>query len=117
MGERCRHNRHSVVYWNRSGTPAVRAHRAASQPQQTIVALKQAGHRPANDAAGSHTAALAANDVAVEALFQQTGILRADTLEDMFALAAALSEQPLPKGTRVGILTNAGGPAILCGYL
>jgi acyl-CoA synthetase (NDP forming) len=45
----------------------------------------------------------------VEALFQQTGILRAETLEDMFALAAGLSDQPLPKGNRVGIITNAGG--------
>ena len=54
------------------------------------------------------------DSVAVEALFHQTGILRADTLEEMFALATGLSEQPLPKGRRIGILTNAGGPAILC---
>lgn len=79
-----------------------------------IVALKAGRTSSGKRAAGSHTAALAANDVAVEALFQQTGILRAETLEDMFALAAGLSEQPLPKGRRVGILTNAGGPAILC---
>jgi acyl-CoA synthetase (NDP forming) len=79
-----------------------------------IVALKAGRTSSGKRAAGSHTAALAANDVAVEALFQQTGILRAETLEDMFALAAGLSEQPLPKGKRVGILTNAGGPAILC---
>ncbi len=79
-----------------------------------IVAVKggrtTAGHR----AAGSHTAALAASDVGVEALFRQTGIIRAETLDDMFALAAALGSQPLPSGRRVAILTNAGGPAILC---
>jgi len=79
-----------------------------------IVVLKAGRTSSGKRAAGSHTAALAANDVAVEALFQQTGILRADTLEEMFALATGLSEQPLPKGRRVGILTNAGGPAILC---
>ncbi|MDR4478204.1 MAG: GNAT family N-acetyltransferase [Nitrospira sp.] len=79
-----------------------------------IVALKAGRTSSGKRAAGSHTAALAANDVAVEALFQQTGILRAETVEDMFALSAGLSEQPLPSGNRVGILTNAGGPAILC---
>ena len=82
--------------------------------QKPIIALKAGRTSSGSRAAGSHTAALAANDVAVEALFQQTGILRADRLEDMFALAVGLSEQPLPKGKRVGILTNAGGLAILC---
>jgi acyl-CoA synthetase (NDP forming) len=65
-------------------------------------------------AAGSHTAALASNEVAVEALFQQTGVIRAETLEEMFDLAAVLENQPLPRGKHVGIITNAGGPAILC---
>lgn len=79
-----------------------------------IVAVKggrtTAGHR----AAGSHTAALAASDVGVEALFRQTGIIHAETLDEMFALAGALGRQPLPAGRRVCIVTNAGGPAILC---
>jgi acyl-CoA synthetase (NDP forming) len=57
---------------------------------------------------------LAADDVATEALFHQTGVIRADTLGEMFDLAAALSSQPLPKGRRVAILTNAGGLGILC---
>ena len=82
--------------------------------RKPIIAVKAgrstAGHR----AAGSHTAALAASNVAVEALFRQTGLLRADTLDEMLALAMGLSNQVLPKGRRVGILTNAGGPAILC---
>lgn len=82
--------------------------------EKPIVVLKAGRTSSGKRAAGSHTAALASNEVAVEALFQQTGILRADTLEDMFALAAGLSAQPLPKGKRIGILTNAGGPAILC---
>ncbi|MCI0618157.1 acetate--CoA ligase family protein, partial [bacterium] len=57
---------------------------------------------------------MASNEVAVEALFQQTGVVRAETLEEMFDLAAVLGNQPLPRGNRVGIITNAGGPAILC---
>jgi acyl-CoA synthetase (NDP forming) len=57
---------------------------------------------------------LAASDVAVDSLFHQTGVIRADTLEELFDLATALSTQPLPRGRRVGILTNAGGLGILC---
>src|SRR4029077_14737565 len=64
--------------------------------------------------AGSHTAALAANDVAVDALFLQTGVIRAETLDEMFDVAAGLESQPLPKGRRIAIVTNAGGPGILC---
>ena len=104
-----------LLYVESFGNPRRFAHIARRVSRnKPIVALKAGRTSSGKRAAGSHTAALAANDVAVEALFQQTGILRADTLEDMFALAAALSEQPLPKGKRVGILTNAGGPAILC---
>lgn len=82
--------------------------------RKPIVAVK-AGRTPSGRrAAGSHTAALAASDTAVEALFHQTGVIRAETLEELFALAAGLSAQPLPPGRRVGLVTNAGGPAILC---
>jgi acyl-CoA synthetase (NDP forming)/GNAT superfamily N-acetyltransferase len=79
-----------------------------------IVAVKSGRSRAGGRAAGSHTAALAASDTVVEALFRQTGVVRADTLDEMFDLAVLLSNQPLPRGRRVGVLTNAGGPAILC---
>ncbi len=79
-----------------------------------IVAVKGGRTRAGSRAAGSHTAALAASDVGVEALFRQTGVIRADTLDELFALASALGNQPLPAGRRVTIVTNAGGPAILC---
>ncbi|HAM41357.1 MAG TPA: GNAT family N-acetyltransferase [Candidatus Omnitrophica bacterium] len=79
-----------------------------------IVAVKSGRTHAGQRAAGSHTAALASSDVAVEALFHQTGVIRADTLEELFELAAALSSQPLPNGRRVVIVTNAGGPGILC---
>jgi acetyl coenzyme A synthetase (ADP forming)-like protein len=82
--------------------------------RKPIVAVKAGRTRAGRRAAGSHTAALAANDLAVDALFHQTGVMRAETLEEMFDLAAFLSSQPLPRGRRVGVLTNAGGPAILC---
>lgn len=82
--------------------------------RKPIVAVKGGRTGAGRRAAGSHTAALAASDVAVDALFRQTGVIRAETLEELLALAAALGTQPLPQGRRAAIVTNAGGPAILC---
>jgi acetyl coenzyme A synthetase (ADP forming)-like protein len=79
-----------------------------------IIAVKAGRSLAGRRAAGSHTAALAANDVAVDALFRQTGVIRAETIDEMFDLAGALQSQPLPRGRRIGIVTNAGGPGILC---
>jgi acetyl coenzyme A synthetase (ADP forming)-like protein len=78
-----------------------------------IVAVKAGRTRSGSRAAGSHTAALAANDTAVEALFHQAGVIRADTIDEMFDVAACLDAQPLPAGRRMAIVTNAGGPGIL----
>jgi acyl-CoA synthetase (NDP forming) len=79
-----------------------------------IIAVKAGRTSAGSRAAGSHTAALAANDVAVDALFQQTGVIRAGALDEMFEIASLLDNQPLIRGRRVGIITNAGGPGILC---
>ena len=65
-------------------------------------------------AASSHTAALASSDAAVDALFWQAGVLRARTLEELLDAAVLFSTQPLPRGNRVAVLTNAGGLGILC---
>ena len=82
--------------------------------RKPIVAIKSGRTQVGSRAAGSHTAALAANDAVVDALFRQTGVIRAETLEEMFDLAALLGSQPLPSGRRSAIVTNAGGPGILC---
>jgi acetate---CoA ligase (ADP-forming) len=82
--------------------------------RKPIVAIKSGRSLAGRRAASSHTAALASSEVAVDTLFQQSGVIRADTLDELFALARGLSGQPLPKGRRIGIITNAGGPAILC---
>lgn len=81
--------------------------------QKPIIAVKAGRTGAGSRAAGSHTAALAASDTTVQALFHQTGVIRADTIDEMFDLAACLSAQPLPRGGRVAIVTNAGGPGIL----
>lgn len=82
--------------------------------RKPIVAVKAGRSQSGRRAASSHTAALAASDVAVDALFHQAGVIRAESLEDLLALATGLSNQPFPLGRRVGIITNAGGPAVLC---
>jgi acetate---CoA ligase (ADP-forming) len=67
-------------------------------------------------AATSHTGALAARqglDIATDALLEQCGVLRVNTVEELFDLALTFSKNPLPRGNRLGILTNAGGPAIM----
>jgi acyl-CoA synthetase (NDP forming) len=64
-------------------------------------------------AVASHTGALAGSTEAYEAAFRQSGVLRANTMEELFDWARALAWQPLPKGDRIAVLTNAGGPAIL----
>ena len=81
--------------------------------RKPIVAVKAGRTGAGRRAASSHTAAQAAGEVAVEALFHQAGEIRAGTLEEMFDVAAVLSAQPVPAGRRVAVLTNGGGPGIL----
>lgn len=80
-----------------------------------IVVVKSGRSRAGVRATSSHTGALlAASDVTVDALFRQAGVIRTDTLEEMFDVGVLLAHQPPPTGPRVGIITNAGGPGILC---
>ncbi|HEX2443749.1 MAG TPA: GNAT family N-acetyltransferase, partial [Vicinamibacterales bacterium] len=83
---------------------------ARSKP---IVAVKAGRSTAGARAASSHTGALASSDAVVDALFRQAGIIRTDTLEELFDVAPLLAHQPIPRGRRVAILTNAGGPGIL----
>ena len=78
-----------------------------------IVAVKAGRSTAGSRAAASHTGALASDDAVVDALFKQAGVIRTERLEEMFDVAALLSHQPIPRGPRVAILTNAGGPGIL----
>ena len=80
--------------------------------RKPIVVFKGGRTAAGARAASSHTGALAAGDVAVDALLEQAGCLRAGTLEEMFDLALALEASPPAHGRRVVVVTNAGGPAI-----
>jgi acetyl coenzyme A synthetase (ADP forming)-like protein len=83
---------------------------AAKKP---IVAVKSGRSRAGARAASSHTGALAASDAVVDALFREAGIIRTGTIEELFDVAALLAHQPVPAGSRVAVLSNAGGPAIM----
>ena len=78
-----------------------------------IVAVKAGRTEAGSRAATSHTAALSAGDVAVDALLHQAGVIRAQSFEEMLDLATLLSSQRQFRGRRVGVVTNGGGPGIL----
>ena len=82
--------------------------------RKPILALKSGTTAAGARAASSHTAALAGSEAAVDALFRQAGVIRAESLEELLDVATLLSAQPQAKGRRVGVLTNAGGLGILC---
>jgi acetate---CoA ligase (ADP-forming) len=80
-----------------------------------IVALKSGRSSVGARATTSHTGALlSASDITVDALFRQAGVIRTDTLEEMLDVAELLAYQPLPRGRCVAIVTNVGGPAVMC---
>jgi acetate---CoA ligase (ADP-forming) len=81
--------------------------------KKPIVAVKSGRSAAGTRAASSHSAALASLDVGVDALFAQAGVIRTATLEELFDVVALLSTQPVPRGSRIGVVTNAGGPGIL----
>jgi acetyltransferase len=82
--------------------------------KKPIITVKAGRTAAGARAASSHTGSIVGLDIAVESLFEQTGVLRVGSLEEMFVQASAFVKQPLPRGDRIAIVTNAGGPGILC---
>jgi len=105
-----------LLYLESFGNPRKFSEIARRVGRKKPIAVVKSGRSTAGArATSSHTGALiAASDVTVDALFRQAGVVRTDTLAELFDVASLLANQPLPKGPRVGIITNAGGPAILC---
>ena len=103
-----------LLYLESFGNPRKFARIARRISRHKPIVVVKSGRTPAGSrAASSHTAALASSDVAVDALFRQTGVIRVDTLEDLLDTAQMLASQPIPRGPRVAIIGNAGGPGIL----
>jgi acyl-CoA synthetase (NDP forming) len=103
-----------LLYLESFGNPRKFARLARRIARRTPIIAVKSGRTPAGArGTSSHTAALAAPDVAVDALFHQAGVIRVDTLEELFDTAMVVLHQPLPDGPRVGIVSNGGGPGIL----
>jgi acetyltransferase len=83
---------------------------ALSKP---IIVLKPGRSEAAAKAAASHTGALTGSDDVLDAAFRRCGVVRVDTIAELFNLSEALDKQPRPKGPSLAIVTNAGGPAVL----
>lgn len=81
--------------------------------KKPIVAVKVGRTEPGAKAARGHTGALSGSDVVSDAVLKQCGVIRADEIEELFDVAAALLRQPLPKGRRIGILTGGGGHGVV----
>jgi acyl-CoA synthetase (NDP forming) len=81
--------------------------------RKPIIAVKSGRTAAGARAASSHTGSLAGADAAVDALCTQSGVIRTDTIAELFDVAMLLSHQPVPRGNRIGIVTNAGGPGIM----
>jgi len=103
-----------VLYLESFGNPRAFARIARRLARRKpILALKGGTTRAGIRAAGSHTAALAGSDAAADALFADAGVIRARTLDELIDVASLLSAQPVPRGRRVAVVTNAGGLGIL----
>jgi acetyltransferase len=83
---------------------------ARSKP---IFVIKPGRTEGAAKAAASHTGSLTGSDAVLDAAFKRCGVLRVDTIQEVFSMADVLSKQPLPKGPRLTMVTNAGGPGVL----
>ena len=112
-GSRTRAPRSRCSTSSRSAIPgSSRGSRGGWRPPSRSWRSRAAARRPGARATSSHTGAmLSASDVTVDALFEQAGVIRTDTMHELFDVAALLSAQPVPRGDRVAIVTNGGGPA------
>jgi acetyltransferase len=81
--------------------------------RKPVIVIKAGRSEAASRAAASHTGALTGSDDVLDAAFRRSGVLRVNAIADLFYMAEVLSKQPRPKGPRLTIVTNAGGPAVL----
>ena len=103
-----------LLYLESFGNPrkfAQIAHRVSQK--KPVVVVKGGSTAAGSKAAASHTGSMATSEISTEVLFKYAGIIHVNTTEELFDVASLLSNQPLPKGRRLAILTNGGGPGII----
>jgi len=106
---------HSIVMYMESVGDARSFISAAREVSlnKPIIVIKAGRTQAAAHAAASHTGALTGSDEVLEAAFRRCGVLRVNSIADLFYMAEVLSKQPRPKGPRLVVVTNAGGPGVL----
>jgi acetyltransferase len=106
---------HSIVIYMESIGDASGFLSAAREVSLTkpIIVIKAGRTEAAARAAASHTGALTGSDEVLDAAFRRSGVLRVNSISDIFFMADVLAKQPRPRGNRLAILTNAGGPGVL----
>ncbi|MFY9923538.1 MAG: acetate--CoA ligase family protein [Opitutaceae bacterium] len=106
---------HSIMIYMESvgDAPAFLAAVREVAPVKPIVVIKVGRTDAAAKAAASHTGALTGSDEVLDAAFNRAGVIRVETIEEFFSMAKVLAKQPLPRGPRLCIVTNAGGPGVL----
>lgn len=108
------HTKSIVVYMESIGdAPSFLAAAREIANQKPIIVIKAGRSGAAAKAATSHTGAMAGSDEVLDAAFNRCGVLRVHSIAELFYMAEVLSNQPRPKGPRLTILTNAGGPGVL----
>ena len=108
------HTRSIILYMESIGDP--RAFISAARQvalSKPVIVIKAGRTEAAAKAAASHTGALAGRDEVLDAAFRRCGVLRVTTIAEVFYMAEVLAKQPRPKGPRLAIVTNAGGPGVL----
>jgi acetyltransferase len=108
------HTRSIVLYMESVGNVQkfVSAARAVARTKHVIL-VKAGRHEAGAKAAASHTGALAGSDAVFDAAVRRAGVLRVTTIPDLFNMAEILAHQPPPRGPRLAIVTNAGGPGVM----
>ena len=106
---------HSIVMYMESVGDARSFLSAAREVSlnKPIIVIKAGRTQAAATAAASHTGALTGSDEVLEAAFRRSGVLRVNTIADLFYMAQVLAKQPRPRGPRLAVITNAGGPGVL----
>lgn len=109
------HTASIVIYMESVGDDATAFLDAAREvaSRKPIVVIKVGRTAEASRAAASHTGAMTGSDAVLDAALRQSGVLRVDSIEELFDMAEVLAKQPLPVGPRLAIVTNAGGPGAL----
>ncbi|GAB5411922.1 MAG: bifunctional acetate--CoA ligase family protein/GNAT family N-acetyltransferase [Chlamydiales bacterium] len=109
-----RHTKSILIYMESIGDP--RSFLAAARRvalTKPIVVIKSGRTEVAAKAAASHTGSMAGSDDVLDAAFKRAGVMRVDTIEELFNMALVLAKQPEPRNPNLTIITNAGGPAVL----